>query len=112
MYKGKSKTKAIQLYRDQLDVSHTWDDNVIEYVPASKHYQERVTASQIIHTQNVHHHHHYGNRQTVDPEPVQKQVSTQPEKPKTSDEELLIWFGSILGCTFTFGFALALLLKG
>lgn len=110
MHKGKSRTKAIQLYRNQLDVSHTWDDNVVEYVPASEHYQERVTASQIIHTQNVHHHHHYANQQTVDPKPVRKRV-TQPEKPKTSDEELLFWFASILGSTFTFGFLLALLLK-
>lgn len=110
MYKGKNRTAAIQLYKSQLEVTPA-EGVVLDHTYTPSRHQERISASQIIHTQNVHHHHHYGNQQAVDPDPAQKQVDLS-ETSKPTNEELFVWFGSILGCTFTFGFLFALLLRG
>ena len=108
MYKGKvSKARAIQLYRDMQSSEPlaVQQNNVIDYVPASE-VRDRVSASQIIHTQNVHHHHHYA------PKMVEASVGGQKTQKRTSDEELFFWLVSTLGCTFSFGFLIAILIRG
>lgn len=108
MYKGKvSKARAIQLYRDMQSSEPlaVRQSNVVDYVPASE-VRDRVSASQIIHTQNVHHHHHYA------PKPIEPSVGGQKTQKRTSDEELFFWLISTLGCTFSFGFLIAILIRG
>lgn len=113
MLKGKSRTKALQLYKDwqQVDAQRPhYEDDVIDYVPAcdvrvsepARQLSNSVTASQIIHTQNVHHHHY----------PKQKPEIHEPKTEKVSSEEALLWFAAILGVAFTFGFLIATLLRG
>ena len=110
MYKGRvSRSKAIQLYRE-MQLSTTppavWQNDVqnevVEYVPATE-IRDRVTASQIIHTQNIHHHHHYT---TPEPTPVAKTPPTQA----TSEE--FFWLSTMLGMVFTVGFLIAVLIRG
>lgn len=105
-----NRKRALQLYRERIEDPFVYEGEIVDpsvcdvrISEPAKELSNHVTASQIIHTQNVHHHHYLA------------QESAEVKKPateKTSVEEALLWLVAILGVSFTFGFLIATLMRG
>ena len=106
MFKGHSRKGALQIYRDNSSENQALtQSNVIEYVPAhqvKEPTQGSVNASQIIHTQNIHNYHY----------PATTPQTDKPQTKKASTEEAVLWFAGIVSVTFSFGFLIAVLIRG
>lgn len=105
-----NRKRALQLYRERFEEPLVYEGEIIQpstcdvrISEPAKELSNNVTASQIIHTQNVHHHHYLAQKSAE-----AKETATE----KTSVEEALLWLVVILGVAFTFGFLIATLMRG